>query len=576
VSDITEVGLETWKDSRENGVEEWDELDQDISVASPIFPESFFTFAAGSVVYWFSALSMIYGIARMLGPFLVRAHVLQEALPCIYALNFYEVALLGTLVLISAWKNVLDDAISLVALIALFLAGSGMALSTVADSGSSTAFGIGLFCTGIGIAKLSVMRRFVSLYVRRLSLIGVSLVLAWNFLNTAGFSKWYVDAATADAVKRNVWLGGWLVVLAGGMLIVLDAMRKPGEQDRQKVDDKPFVRSPAMMWVFALILLTVTTLHQYEVAYIYDLAYAFGDFLPIISVLALLLLGLIRNLRDKPGATEVVVACFPLAATVYSVITRTTVARATMGVELLWYPPVLLGATGAAILWVGLRNRWWWCWYVALAYIFGLILSSGFSPGEPCSLNWCLFGSFLGASLLLLGVVRKNPFLCLLAVVISAIGLATTEALGQFARAYCVAEAAGVTGFIGLGILVSSILLGRSMPRAVCRTGAVFFMLFTFDYLSAGGIAQGASGVAVIGVISLLTWIRVKDAVSIGVLWVPLACKAWWFVNSMREWRYVILGFGLLVVGAWLSIRKGKARQESTITQEDVMRRVST
>jgi hypothetical protein len=38
VSDITEVGLETWKDSRENGVEEWDELDQDISVASPIFP----------------------------------------------------------------------------------------------------------------------------------------------------------------------------------------------------------------------------------------------------------------------------------------------------------------------------------------------------------------------------------------------------------------------------------------------------------------------------------------------------------------------------------------------------------
>ena len=125
--------------------------------------ESFFSLTGGSIFYCLSALSIIYGIARILGPMLAKTNVLRDAYPCLAALNIYELALLGVLVFIVVWEKVTDDALSLVVLVALFLIGSGLTLSTVANSDShvSLIFGTVFFC--VGAVKLHVLKRYVGL-----------------------------------------------------------------------------------------------------------------------------------------------------------------------------------------------------------------------------------------------------------------------------------------------------------------------------------------------------------------------------------------------------------------------------
>ena len=123
--------------------------------------KNFLSLTGGSVLYCLSALSIIYGIVQIIGPPLAKSNVFSETLPSVLALNAYELALLGVLVLIVMWKNVTDDAISLVVLIALFLIATGMTLSTVVTSGPQACLYIGLACTILGIGKLYVMRRCI-------------------------------------------------------------------------------------------------------------------------------------------------------------------------------------------------------------------------------------------------------------------------------------------------------------------------------------------------------------------------------------------------------------------------------
>jgi hypothetical protein len=103
----------------------------------------FLSLTGGSVLYCLSALSIVYGITQMIGPPLAKSGALGDILPCVAVLNVYELALLAVLVLIVVWRNVTDDAISLVILVALFLVASGMTLGVVAPSGLDICLVIG-------------------------------------------------------------------------------------------------------------------------------------------------------------------------------------------------------------------------------------------------------------------------------------------------------------------------------------------------------------------------------------------------------------------------------------------------
>ena len=142
----------------------------------------FLSLTGGSVLYCLSALSIVYGITQIIGPPLAKSGALGDILPCVAVLNVYELALLAVLVLIVVWRNVTDDAISLVILVALFLVGSGMTLGVVAPSGLDICLAIGFASVILGLAKLYVLRRFISLQLGGLSFLGLALILAWNFL----------------------------------------------------------------------------------------------------------------------------------------------------------------------------------------------------------------------------------------------------------------------------------------------------------------------------------------------------------------------------------------------------------
>ncbi len=105
---------------------------------------AFIHLTKGSILYCLSALCIIYGIVRIVGPILARSDVLNQTLPCLGVLNLYELALLGAILLLVLWKNVTDDAVFLVVLIALFLIASGITLDTVANNSPPAAAAVGL------------------------------------------------------------------------------------------------------------------------------------------------------------------------------------------------------------------------------------------------------------------------------------------------------------------------------------------------------------------------------------------------------------------------------------------------
>ena len=121
--------------------------------------KEFFDFTGGSILYCLSAVFVAYGIVNVMGPMLSMGEALKNALPCILTLHIYELALLGVLILIVS-RKVVDDAISVVILVALFLVGTSIALGAVADTGISASVWLGLAGIVFALGKLFVMKRF--------------------------------------------------------------------------------------------------------------------------------------------------------------------------------------------------------------------------------------------------------------------------------------------------------------------------------------------------------------------------------------------------------------------------------
>jgi len=324
----------------------------------------FLSLTGGSVLYCLSALSIIYGIIQIIGPTLAKSNVLGEILPCVLVLNVYELALLGVLVLIVVWRNVTDDAISLVVLVGLFLIASGMMLGTAVTSGPATCLYIGLACTAVGLGKLYVMRRFISFALTGLSFVGVGMILAWNFLSSSVIAKVLAAGAGTDEVRRYLWLVFWLLLLAGAVLVIIDSTRGASGGPEGKRSRTAFLHSRSMVWMFVLVLLGAASMHQYGIAYMFVIDYAFGDFIPLIAVGSVLMVELMRGLGREFKGLAVLVSCVPLVSTISAVLNKSVMASWGMSVEALWHPAVVLGLTGIGIVLLGIGHRWHWLLYV--------------------------------------------------------------------------------------------------------------------------------------------------------------------------------------------------------------------
>ena len=105
----------------EHVIEELEHPDCSSGLVAGNVIKSFLSLTGGSILYCLSAASIIYGIGQIIGPSLAKSILLSQTLPCLLAINLYELALLAVLVIIVRFRNVTDDAVSLLILIALFL-----------------------------------------------------------------------------------------------------------------------------------------------------------------------------------------------------------------------------------------------------------------------------------------------------------------------------------------------------------------------------------------------------------------------------------------------------------------------
>ena len=533
-------------------------LDKPVDLAAC---RDFLSVNGGSVLYCLSAMCVLGGIAAILGPVFARSFVLGETLPCIVALNVYEIALLAALLVIVLWQDVTDDAISLVVLSGVFLVVSGIALTTTSNvSQPRWVLLIGACCFVLAMGKVFVLRRFIGMSIGPVLWAGLAVVLGWNFLAGARLA----EATTTKSIGREQWLASWLVLLAGGVIVLLDgALRRPRSADTSSVR-VPFLRRPTMGWVFALVLLVAAGVHQRARAYVFDVHSAFIDYLPLVSILSLFSVQLALRLRSEPAYVETGLAAIPLAAFLCALIEGPVLEKPGLGVQLLWYPPVFLGLTGAAVLLTGIRKRCRILFPVVPFYALGVVLTLTSSAASPGDLHWHLSGVLIVSGLLVVGVVRRSAALCVLAVVVGVLGFAATDAFEGFARFMELSWEGAVLGLAGVGTLVVAILFGR-MPPAVLVPAALGTMICAFDFLPSELGVKDVLAVLVLLALVVGLRMRLRHWSSMVILCVPIAWRLVVASVLLDSWRYVLLGFVLLFAGACLSIRKGKrARRGAT------------
>jgi len=510
----------------------------------------FLSLTGGSILYCLSALSLLYGVTRIIGPPLARSSTLTDILPCVAVLNVYELALLAVLVLIVVWRSVTDDAISLVVLVALFLVASGMTLGVVAPSGLDICLAIGLASVLLGLGKLFVLRRYVALRIGMLSFLGLSLILAWNFLGSSLMARPIMARTATDELRRSQWLFSWLVLMLGAALIFVEAVSREYARPNGRTDRTPFLRTHAMAWVFALVLLAAAGFHQYGTAYMFAIDYAYGDFIPLVAIMSLLTLELIRSLRRDYQNLAMGIACIPLAAAICGVTSKFTTIPTTIGIEAVVYPPVVLAWTGLGLLWMGSRHRCHTLYWVAIAYVLGILLTLS----QSHELNLELFGVGLVAVLLISGAVLRNATLCFAGVMAMTVGAGTTGLLARFAEAHSLTTAGAALGVGGFGVLAIALAFGRRTPAGFVLVGTLSTIVCVFDYLPRSLHWVDLLVLMVIGALFTALLVRTRNVAPALILWIPVLPRAYLFVAKMSSWNFVALSFLLLFLGAFMSL----------------------
>jgi hypothetical protein len=517
--------------------------------------KNFFKFTGGSLFYCISAVFIAYGIVNLLGKVLSSEEPFSKALPCIITLHAYELALLAVLMLI-VWRKVVDDAISLVVFIALFLIGTSMALGTVADKNLSLCFWIALLGIALAFGKFFAMWRYVGIKFKILSIIGLGVIITYNYLSPIILAKSMADNPAQVAERRNLWLLLEIAMLTGVGFVLIETIKRKVYEKNQELEKTPFLRQPVMVYIFSLILTIVSGVHQYATAYTFALERTIGDYLPVVLIASIFLIEIIRHTGKKFGYAEIVISCIPLAAQILAIAEKSVIASWGFSIELLFYPPVIMALSGLIIAAIALYHKWHRLLYVTIPYGLGTLLTIGFSPSEPYSLNFYAVVSVVTVGLLLYGIVKRNQYALFSVVVILSLGLLTWKGLSDFSSVYGLKEAGVLLGLYGVSITILYFIFGNNFNKNIRIMGILCLAGFFFDYLPANSHWKYIIVSAVTIFLMVGFWFRTKEIFIVSVLWLPTGLRLYMLAKQIAQWRYVILGFFLLIAGTIVSLYK--------------------
>ena len=514
---------------------------------------TFFFAAGGTLFYALSALSIVYGITQIIGPPLAHSNELADILPCIWALNGYELALFVVLMALVLWRHITSDTISLVVMVGIFWIASAMTLGVIVPSGLDMGLAIGVAATVIAVIKLWALRHYLAMNIGVLTFLGVTIMLAWNFITPSLMVRPMAAHVADDTMRRNHWLFGWLILLLGSALIYIDAIKR--DYPAQK-ESTVFLRTPAMTWILALILMAGSMIHQYGIAYMFAVDAFKGDYLLLLCLLLLMGIELGRSLGLAYGPGQLVMGAIPLVLTILAVINKATVEAGSLSGEGLFYPPVILGAMGLVLWGLSIRHQWHNARTLAIAYGLGALLTLG----RNHELNIALFGVSVIVTVGILGILKRNAQLCCACVVMFSVALGHHEGFNRLIGSFEVSQAQALSAVLGLGLLTIAIGFGKQTPGLMIFVG-VSAMAYSLLKMPGQALHWNDLGACLVLVGLFAGLILRTNTWLIGlILWIPIGLRGYTLAIDMSSWSFVVLSFPLLFLGAGISLlRKHKA-----------------
>lgn len=535
-----------------------------VDLASGQTWRSFFRLTGGSMFYCISAVLVAYGIVKVMGPVLAGSTSFSKALPPIITLHIYEIALLGVLLLIVS-RRVVDDAISLVIIMALFLVGTSAAQGTVADRNISASLAIGLIGVLASLVKLILMRRFARIRFAAATIAGLVILMACNYIGPVLLARCISADPSDEPARREMWMLVWLGLLVAGAIVLVDAMQRSSQKETQV--SQAFLQRPVMAYVLALILLITSGAHQYGTAFTFALERALGDFAPIGLLVVLLVLEILRHLGKRFGYTELLMSCAPIAVMLYAIYQRQAPAYCRLGFGIIAYPPIFFALSGLAVAAVSLYHRWYRLLYVTCLHVLGVILTYGFSPEHPHDLHFdaCLWT--LATALILYGLIIRNQFSYAAGLIALCFQLEREGFFADFVKMMDLTQVGAIAGVCGIGIMVFYFLFASRLARPLQILGGLALAVFIYDYLPDHIHWEYIPAVISTGSLMGLLWVRRKDSLLMEVIGAPFVLKLYIVTKPLAYWRPIIAGFLALAAGAAMSLRK---RPESKVSEDQI------
>jgi hypothetical protein len=311
-----------------------------------------------------------------------------------------------------------------------------------------------------------------------------------------------------------------------------------------------------MVLVFAMVLFAAAGAHLVALGYMFTVRYAPGDFVAIGALICILVVEVLLGSKRRLVVPAAVVSCLPLAVMLPGLAMKGFyIAPFAWGLEILGHPAFGFVAVGAYLVWAAVRTRGSSFLSIATVYACCTALTAGVDPSD--ALNWRAALGLLAVVLLVKGVVRRQAPHCLLAVLLGALGVAADASFGRAATSVGLTYAGAVAGMVGAGwLLVIALFRDRTLhPYAI--VGAAAMTGFAFDFVGSGIDWRDAGVLPTIVALGVLLGWRTRMVVPLLILAVPLAVRGWVLFREMSDWRYVVLSFILLGVGAWRSAVKG-------------------
>lgn len=319
-----------------------------------------FLVSEGTLLYGLSAVSILLGLAMLIGPILGASFDPWKTIPCIGALNGYELALLGVLLLILAWGNAVSDGVTLVVLIGVFLGASGIANTAVANDSPDASAILGVTCLVLAGIKLTALIVRVGVPLRGWLLAALGLLLACNFLAAPIMAQKLAIGRNVEGPLLQTWYLEAAALTGAWFLLWIAAIRTPSRYGPNGEAASGERQWQVIAWAFTLVLLAGVTLHLPALSYVYvlDMSEALIACLPFILLGALLMIELLRCFGTRKYSVETIIALLPsVLLIVWGLSPDGDVSRPNQ-LRWLWEPGFLFLFMAAATAWRSTRHYW--------------------------------------------------------------------------------------------------------------------------------------------------------------------------------------------------------------------------